>query len=145
MTSFISPYTEDRNKIRKRFRIFLLLFLLTASLFFFHPSLISFFTLPPPTPLYFHSNLFPSRHEDAGLKFIEVFVNTPLSECEKRDPKGLYKKARAGEIPQFTGISAPYEAPENAEIVLLPAEKSVDECCEQVLEYLVAQGLVKKD
>jgi adenylylsulfate kinase-like enzyme len=53
---------------------------------------------------------------EQGLDFLEVFVNTPLEECERRDPKGLYAKARAGEIQGFTGVDAPYEAPERAEI-----------------------------
>ena len=68
--------------------------------------------------------------------FIEVFVDTPLEVCEARDPKGLYKKVRAGLIDNFTGISAPYEAPENAEIVLKTAELSIDVCALQVLAYL---------
>lgn len=59
--------------------------------------------------------------------FIEVFVNTPLEVCENRDVKGLYKKARAGEIPSFTGISSPYEAPVNAEIEVKTKDKGIDE------------------
>jgi hypothetical protein len=57
----------------------------------------------------------PRLHDKAGMDFIEVFVDTPLEECEQRDPKGLYKKARAGEIKGFTGIDDPYEAPPNPE------------------------------
>ena len=72
----------------------------------------------------------------AGVPFIEVFVNTPLEICESRDPKGLYKKARAGEIKQFTGIDAPYEAPENAEITLHPATQSLDESASALLAEL---------
>jgi bifunctional enzyme CysN/CysC len=68
--------------------------------------------------------------------FIEVFVKCPLDVCEKRDPKGLYKKARAGEIKDFTGIQAPYEEPEKAEIVLQTDKHSVDECVAQVMDYL---------
>ena len=59
--------------------------------------------------------------------FVEVFVDAPLAVCEARDPKGLYKKARAGIIPEVTGISAPYEAPENAEIVLNTGDQSVEQ------------------
>ena len=59
--------------------------------------------------------------------FVEVFIDTPLEECEARDVKGLYKKARAGEIPEFTGISAPYEAPLNADIRIETSGKAVDE------------------
>jgi adenylylsulfate kinase len=69
--------------------------------------------------------------------FIEVYTKCSLAECERRDPKGLYKKARAGEIPEFTGISAPYEEPENAEIVLETDKFTVEECAEQVVAYLI--------
>lgn len=80
---------------------------------------------------------------DETLPFIEVFVDIPLEEAEKRDPKGLYKKAREGKIPEFTGISAPYEAPENAEIVIKSAEKSVEEAVAEIVEYLEKRGLLK--
>ena len=60
------------------------------------------------------------RHEDGGLRFVEVFVDTPLEECERRDPKGLYVKARAGELPHFTGIDDPYEPPPAPELRLTP-------------------------
>jgi adenylylsulfate kinase len=76
-------------------------------------------------------------------RFIEVFVATTLEECEKRDPKGLYKKARAGQIPEFTGISAPYEAPENAELVLRTEGRSVDECADDVIRFLREKGFVR--
>jgi adenylylsulfate kinase len=69
-------------------------------------------------------------------EFIEVFVDTPLEVCEARDPKGLYKKARAGEISNFTGLDAPYEAPENPEVHLATANLSVDEAAAQVVRYL---------
>ena len=71
--------------------------------------------------------------------FIEVHVDTPLDVCESRDPKGLYQKARAGVIPNFTGISAPYEAPENPEICLKTAGRSIDECAGEVINYLTEQ------
>ena len=61
-------------------------------------------------------------HDQAGLPFAEVFVDTPLEECERRDPKGMYAKARAGVIPGFTGIGAPYEAPEAPDVTLTPEE-----------------------
>lgn len=80
---------------------------------------------------------------DETLPFIEVFVDIPLEEAERRDPKGLYKKAREGKIPEFTGISAPYEAPENAEIVIKSAEKSVEEAVAEIVEYLEKRGLLK--
>jgi adenylyl-sulfate kinase len=69
-------------------------------------------------------------------RFIEVFVNAPLELCAQRDPKGLYRKARAGEIKDFTGISAPYEAPLNPELELLTGQSSVTECVGQVLTLL---------
>jgi bifunctional enzyme CysN/CysC len=64
-------------------------------------------------------------HEAAGLVFIEVFVDTPIAECERRDPKGLYKKARAGELKNFTGIDDPYEAPLRAELIVRPTDGDV--------------------
>ena len=99
LSSFISPYTRDRDNARK-------------------------------------------FHEDDGLKFFEVFVDTPIEVCEERDPKGLYKKARAGEIKGFTGIDDPYEAPTKAELVLKPAEHSLEECVIQCVEFLEKQGII---
>jgi len=72
--------------------------------------------------------------------FVEVFVNAPLEVCEQRDVKGLYKKARAGEIKQFTGIDDPYEAPENAEIECCTDRETLDESAAKVLEYLQQAG-----
>ena len=74
---------------------------------------------------------------EAQADFIEVFVDAPLAVCEERDPKNLYKKARAGEIRDFTGIDAPYEAPEDPEIVVPTAEQSVDESVAAILEQLL--------
>jgi len=73
-------------------------------------------------------------------EFIEIFVDTPLELCEQRDPKGLYKKARAGEIKNFTGIDSDYETPENAEIVLKTAEFSAEALADQVIDYLKDDG-----
>ncbi len=75
--------------------------------------------------------------------FFEVFVDTPIAVCESRDPKGLYKKARAGAIPQFTGISAPYEAPEAPEVHLKTDGRSVDACADEVVAALVARGFAR--
>jgi adenylylsulfate kinase len=75
------------------------------------------------------------------VDFVEVFVDTPIEICEQRDPKGLYKKARAGEIKGFTGIDAPYEAPENPE-VHLDGAKPVEEIADQVVEFLKSIGKV---
>lgn len=74
--------------------------------------------------------------------FVEVYVNTPIAVCEARDPKGLYRKARAGEIPEFTGITAPYEAPESPEIELRTDLHDVDACAGQVLAYLETRGFL---
>ncbi|MCH7370326.1 adenylyl-sulfate kinase [Aeromonas sp. MR16] len=73
-------------------------------------------------------------------EFIEVFVDAPLSVCEERDPKGLYKKARAGEIRNFTGIDSAYEAPESPEIHLLNAGKPVDALVDELLTVLRQRG-----
>ncbi|WP_323906776.1 adenylyl-sulfate kinase [Aeromonas caviae] len=75
-------------------------------------------------------------------EFVEVFVDAPLSVCEERDPKGLYKKARAGEIRNFTGIDSAYEAPENPEIHLLNAGKPVEALVDELLNALRQRGLI---
>ena len=72
--------------------------------------------------------------------FVEVFVSTSLETCEARDPKGLYKKARAGQIPEFTGISAPYEAPERPELVLDTGKLAVPESVAALIRYLEGKG-----
>ncbi|GMW01071.1 MAG: hypothetical protein AMXMBFR84_22080 [Candidatus Hydrogenedentota bacterium] len=74
--------------------------------------------------------------------FIEVYVKCPIEVCEERDPKGLYKKARAGQIPEFTGISAPYEEPDNAELVVDTSQHSLEESAELVLAYLRSKGIL---
>lgn len=96
LNSFISPYREDREQVRR-------------------------------------------IHEEGGYNFIEVHVNCSLQCAEARDPKGLYKKARAGEIKNFTGIDDPYEAPENAEIVLNTDTQTLEEEVETILSYLQEQ------
>jgi len=73
-------------------------------------------------------------------EFIEIFIDTPLDVCEGRDPKGLYKKARAGEIPEFTGISSPYEAPFTPELHVKTAEQSIEASVDQILTYLETKG-----
>ncbi|NWV74385.1 PAPS2 synthase, partial [Dasyornis broadbenti] len=99
ITSFISPFTKDRQNARK-------------------------------------------IHEAAGLPFFEIFVDAPLNICESRDVKGLYKKARAGEIKGFTGIDSEYEKPEAPELVLKTNVASVSECIQQVVELLQTQNIV---
>lgn len=75
-------------------------------------------------------------------EFIEVFVDTSLEECERRDPKGMYKMARKGEIKKFTGIDSPYEMPEKPELVLPGDEKTPEELAEVVIEYLRQQHYI---
>lgn len=77
-------------------------------------------------------------------EFIEVYVKCSLDECEKRDPKGLYKKARANQISEFTGISAPYEEPLSPEIVVETDKQFINECVEQIICYLIEKGIIRK-
>lgn len=81
---------------------------------------------------------------ETALPFIEVYVDVSVEEAEKRDPKGLYKKARAGVIKDFTGISAPYEAPEKPEIHIDSANTSVEEAVVIITAYLEKEGLLKQ-
>lgn len=96
LSSFISPYREDRDQVR-------------------------------------------ALHEEGGYNFIEVHVNCSLECAESRDPKGLYKKARSGEIKNFTGIDAPYEPPLNPEITLNTDQMTLEEEVEKILDYLQEQ------
>ncbi|MED4128549.1 adenylyl-sulfate kinase [Shouchella miscanthi] len=97
-TAFISPFENDRQRVRERF---------------------------------------------AENEFIEVYVKCDLEECEKRDVKGLYKKARAGEIPHFTGISSPYEAPSHPEIVVDTAKETIEQSVEKLVNYLKEKQIVR--
>lgn len=99
LSSFISPYKNDRDEVRQ-------------------------------------------LHEQAGLEFIEVFVDCSLEVAEKRDPKGLYKKARAGEIKNFTGIDDPYEAPVEPEIHLQTDEMTVAQEVQIILDHLEGNGFI---
>ena len=90
ISTFISPFREDREKVRKLL----------------------------------------------GKKFIEILIDCPLEVCEQRDPKGIYKKARNGEIKNFTGIDSPYEKPENPEIAVSTHLNSLDECVDEIIKYL---------
>ena len=88
------------------------------------------------------------RHQARDLvredEFIEVYVKCDLAECERRDPKGIYKKARAGIIKDFTGISAPYEEPAKPEIIIDTTKSSVDECVQKLLGYLIRNGYIEE-
>lgn len=99
LSSFISPYSSDRDQVR-------------------------------------------ALHEAAGMDFIEVFVDCSLEAAESRDPKGLYKKARAGEIKNFTGIDDPYEAPPKPEVHLHSDKQSLDEEVEQILSVLRSRNII---
>ena len=82
-------------------------------------------------------------HDEADLPFLEVYVEAPLAVAEERDPKGLYKKARAGEIKGFTGIDDPYEDPESAELVLHTDQQTIEESVRAVLDLIEAKGLLR--
>ncbi|MEE2913028.1 MAG: adenylyl-sulfate kinase [Planctomycetota bacterium] len=98
IASFISPYAEDRDAVRK-------------------------------------------LHEESGVAYFECHIDVSLEAAEERDPKGLYKKARAGEIKGFTGIDAPYEAPEKPELHLKTHEDDLETCVQKVIEFIDSQNL----
>ncbi|MDP8205117.1 MAG: adenylyl-sulfate kinase [Candidatus Electryonea clarkiae] len=100
ITSFISPYRQDRDLARK-------------------------------------------KHGEKGLPFIEIFVDTPIEICEARDPKGLYKKARMGELKGFTGIDDPYESPLNPEFVSRTEAKSPEILSLEIIDYLRSENLLR--
>lgn len=81
-------------------------------------------------------------HDEAGFEFVEIFVDCSLETAEQRDPKGLYKKARAGEIKNFTGIDDPYEAPENPEIHLHTDQMTLEEEVEIIVEYMKEKSII---
>lgn len=83
------------------------------------------------------------KDKAGAIPFLEVFADTPIEICEQRDPKGLYKKARAGELKGFTGIDDPYEAPLKPELVLKPAAMSVEDSVRACLELLTARGVIR--
>jgi bifunctional enzyme CysN/CysC len=91
--------------------------------------------VPAISPLEQHRELARRVTVEAGLDFFEVFCDTPLEDCERRDPKGLYAKARAGEITHFTGIDSPYQRPKNPDLRLTP-DRTPDELAAMVIELL---------
>ncbi len=95
--------------------------------------------VPAISPLREHRELARTVHDEAGVEFFEVFVDTPLEDCERRDPKGLYAKARRGEITHFTGIDSPYQRPRNPDLRLTP-EHSAAELARQVVELLESRA-----
>jgi len=76
-------------------------------------------------------------------EFIEVYIDTPISVCEQRDPKGLYKKARAGEIKDFTGIDSGYDVPQAPAIHVKTSDKSIQQCAQQIVEHLIENGFIQ--
>jgi len=94
--------------------------------------------VPAISPLTEHREMARKVHTDAGFDFVEVFCDTPLEECEKRDPKGLYAKARAGEITHFTGIDSPYQRPKNPDL-RLTSDTAVDEQAQSVIDVIEAR------
>jgi len=83
-------------------------------------------------------------HKSVGLPFFEIHVATTLEQCEKRDVKGLYKKARAGIVKGFTGIDSPYEVPENPEVKIFTENRDVEDCVQQIVEVLQAEGIIPR-
>jgi len=94
--------------------------------------------VPAISPLAEHRELARRLHAEAGVPFFEVFCDTPLEDCEKRDPKGLYAKARAGEITHFTGIDSPYQRPQNPDLRLTP-DRTLEELAEQIIALVAAE------
>lgn len=86
-----------------------------------------------------------TQGDDESIPFVEVHVDVPLEVAEQRDPKGLYKKARAGQIKDFTGIDSPYEAPANPELTIPTHELSVEQSVARIVEWLVEKGYLKLD
>ncbi len=77
-----------------------------------------------------------TRHAEAGLPFLEVFVDTPIEVCEARDPKGLYRLARSGKLTDFTGIDAPYEAPETPDLVIATMGRTTEDCADDLIHLI---------
>ena len=82
------------------------------------------------------------RHLVGGDRFVEVYCSCPIEECERRDVKGLYKRAKAGEIKDFTGISSPYEAPQDPDLILNTGAESLDKCAATILDLLEKRSII---
>ncbi len=78
-------------------------------------------------------------------EFIEIYMDTPIEECERRDPKGLYKKARKGEIKNFTGVDSNYETPQAPEVIINTVALSIEECADQVIDYLKENRIINQE
>jgi bifunctional enzyme CysN/CysC len=77
-------------------------------------------------------------HTQAGCGFLEVYLDTPLAECERRDPKGMYAKAHRGELPDFTGVDGVYEVPLSPDLIVRPAQESIEDCAQQIVSATLA-------
>ncbi len=115
LTAFVSPYRRDRDRVRR----------------WVNSQRMASASDSAPSP---------SLPTESRSDFVEVFVDTPIELCEKRDPKGLYQQARQGKIPNFTGISDPYQPPEFPELRLDGGSGSPEWLCDQVVEYLIHAG-----
>jgi bifunctional enzyme CysN/CysC len=91
--------------------------------------------VPLISPYRDHRDLVRARHREAGLRFVEVYLDVPLAVCEERDPKGLYAKARAGQLAQFTGIDDPYEPPLQPELAIAPGADVAHDAA-RLIEFL---------
>jgi adenylylsulfate kinase-like enzyme len=94
------------------------------------------------SPYAVHRDRVRRRHIEDGLPFLEVYVETPLEVCEERDPKGLYRRARAGTLAGLTGVDDPYEPPLNPEVTLDTSRLSVQECVDLIIDKLLELGYV---
>jgi len=83
-----------------------------------------------------------SSHEDSGIPFLEIFIDTPIDVCEQRDPKGLYKLARKGKIEHFTGIDDPYEKPDSPELIINTEQMTTEDCVNSIINELVSRNLI---
>ena len=95
--------------------------------------------VPAISPMDEHRAMARRVHADAGFDFFEVFCDTPITECERRDPKGLYAKARAGEITHFTGVDSPYQRPKTPDLRLIP-DRPIEEMAQQVIDLIESRS-----
>lgn len=137
LAAFVSPYKEDRDRVRG---------LLETSLASNDGNGSKVGGTKDKDDMNNEGNDFSCQGQfqqsspQARKNFIEIYVKADVATCEKRDPKGLYKRARSGEIKNFTGIDAPFEIPENPEIVLNSGEMSVDDCVAELMQFLREGG-----
>lgn len=129
ITAFISPYIQDRQQARE---------IVNGGV-----KNVENVKTAQGASLNERSDSTFNDFNEGGARFIEIYVDTPIELCEQRDPKGLYKKARAGEIPQFTGITDPYEPPVKPELTLATADKPVEESVDAIIAKLRESGIIR--